>query len=216
MEPQYILMLVVVLVMGWFAAGLIYNLRRGDAYLHWLQSGLPQVGEKTTFRWLGSSVAELVIAQAKKPFKRMEIMFVLAPRDVPWMWLLAMYRGRKDTLILRSHLSITPKVDLELADPTSWTGRMALHQAAQRGWVSQSFQGMQLMTPPGLLNLATKTLEALTNPIRELTSQYWRISLRRSAPHLELHIAFPDRQIDSQHFIDSLRTLASTVGDVQL
>lgn len=50
--------------------------------MRWLQDGLPLVGEKTTLRWLGSSVVELKIQQAKAPFRSAEILFVLEPRDL--------------------------------------------------------------------------------------------------------------------------------------
>jgi hypothetical protein len=81
-NPQYILVAAVILFMGWFAIGVVYNLRRGEALLKWMQGGLPSIGQKTTFRWLGTSVAELVIAHAKKPFRRLETLLVLKPRDV--------------------------------------------------------------------------------------------------------------------------------------
>ncbi len=93
MNPQYILVIVVIVVMGWFAIGFIYNLRRGDAVLKWMQAGLPDIGPRTTFRWLGTSVAELVIAKAKNPFRRLETLLVLAPRDVFWMMIVSAFQA---------------------------------------------------------------------------------------------------------------------------
>jgi hypothetical protein len=55
-NPQYLLVVAVAIVMGWFAFGVIYNLRRGDKLLKWMQTGLPRIGTRTTFRWLGTSV----------------------------------------------------------------------------------------------------------------------------------------------------------------
>ncbi len=54
------LILALALVMGWFAVGIIWNIRRGNAVLRWLQTGLPRLGERTTLRWLGSSVVAMV------------------------------------------------------------------------------------------------------------------------------------------------------------
>ena len=62
MDPQYILVIAVVIIMGWFAIGVIFNLRSGDALLKWIQNGLPIIGLRTTFLWLGTSVAELAQA----------------------------------------------------------------------------------------------------------------------------------------------------------
>lgn len=111
MNPQYLLVIVVIVVMGWFAIGLIYNLRRGDAVLKWMQAGLPDIGPRTTFRWLGTSVAELVIAKAKNPFRRLETLLVLAPRDVFWMMIVSAFQGRHDTLIFRAILNSPPFLD---------------------------------------------------------------------------------------------------------
>lgn len=214
MDPKYFLILVVILVMGWFALGIIFNLRRGDAMLRWMQAGLPQIGERTTMRWLGTSVAALVIAKAKGPIRSLETLLVLAPRDVPWLWLLSSLQGRRDTLIFRAQLGTPPLVDLELVEPASWTGRSALKQAVQKGWESRPYGEMQLLAPQGLLNLAQTTLERLDQPARSLTSHYRRFALRRSSPHLELHLAFPDpRQADAVEFFKAFISLARAVGE---
>lgn len=214
MDPLYFLILAILLVLGWFAFGIIYNLRRGDALLRWMQGGLPRIGERTTLRWMGSSVAELVIARAKSPFRRLETMVVLAPRDIPWMWMMARLQGRRDTLIFRAQLSIPPRLDLELGDPTSWTGRMGLLQAAERGWETGEYNGLQLMAPRGLLNLASEILDHLQTPSSRLTTSIQRFSLRTSKPHLEIHMPFPDRgQQDAARFFEALQSLARSIGE---
>ncbi len=214
MDPTSLLVPAVVLVVGWFAVGIIYNLRRGEALLRWMQTGLPRVGEKTTLRWLGTSVAQLVIAKAKGPIRSLETLLVLAPRDVPWLWLLSRFQGRRDTLIFRAHLGIPPLVDLELVDPTSWTGRSALKQALQEGWTSRPYHDRQLLAPPANLPLAQETLDRLEPSAQKLTSHYHRVSLRRDAPHLELHVAFPDpRQTDAAQFFEALISLARAIGE---
>ncbi len=217
MNPQYLLVIVVIVVMGWFAFGVIYNLRTGNALLRWMQGGLPLVGEKTTLRWLGTSVVELVIAQAKTPFRRLETLIVLSPRDVPWVWLLAASQGRRDTLIFRADLNDPPRIDFELADPSSWTGRLALKQAAQQGWESRAWEGqpgcdLRLAAPAGRAAPAETVLSSLAEPMQRLALRYFRLSVRRSVPHLEVHIAFPDRRSDCAQFISALQELGRVVG----
>src|SRR3989304_2017413 len=107
-STQAILFLLVAVVMGWFAFGVLWNIRQGNAVLKWMQSGLPRLGEKTTLRWLGSSAVELSIAKARPPFRRVDLLLVLEPRDVPWFWLLARSRGRRDMLIVRGQLATAP------------------------------------------------------------------------------------------------------------
>ncbi len=213
MDPKYFLVLAVLVIMGWFAFGMIYNLRRGDAYLRWMQTGLPAIGERTTFRWLGTSVVELVVEHARKPLRRLETLLVLSPRDVLWMWLFTLGQGRRDTLIFRANLLTIPTMDFDLADPFAWTGRMALHQATQKGWESQPYQGLRLAAPPGTLQPACTMLDSIAGPFKRLAPHYWRFSLRRSAPHLEVHFAFPDRRTPSQPLFEALKDLAEALGE---
>lgn len=114
--------LVVLLVVGWFAVGTHYNVRKGHAVMSWLQEGLPLVGEKTTLRWLGSSVLELKIQQAKPPFRQAEILVVFEPRDVAPVWAFARLRGRRrrDLFIFRGVLRTPPPVQLQALDTTAW------------------------------------------------------------------------------------------------
>ena len=200
--------------MGWFAFGVIYNLRRGDALLKWMQGGLPGIGQRTTFRWLGTSVAELVIAHAKKPFRRLETFLVLKPRDVFWMTIAAHFQGREDIVIFRAQLSTAPLVDLELVDPKTWSGRNTSQQVAQRKWESKDYDGLQLMAPQGLLDLATRTIDGLAAPMRNLSPHYARFSLRRDAPNLEVHVPFPAyRTSDATQYFEALRDLARAIGE---
>ena len=213
MNTTIIVTVAVVLVVGWFAFGIIYNLRRGEAMLRWMQKGLPRIGEKTTLRWLGTSVAQLVIARAKGPVRSLETLLVLAPRDVPWLWLLSGLQGRRDTLIFRAQLGTPPRIDLDLLDPASWTGRLAMQQALRNGWTSRPSHGLQLLASSASLPLAQETVDSLDPAVRGVAPVYFRFSLRHDSPHLELHMSFPDpHQTDPARFFDALISLARAVG----
>ncbi|MGE5222804.1 MAG: hypothetical protein ACM3PY_10210 [Omnitrophica WOR_2 bacterium] len=206
MNTQLLLVIVVLVVIGWFAAGIILNLRKGDSLLKWMEGGLPLIGQRTSFRWLGSSVAELVISKAKPPFRRCEILAVLEPRDVPWIWLLSRINGRRDTLIIRAHLPSPPALEFDLADPHSWTGRLAIKQDRQQGWENRLYRGKQLMAPNGNLDLSCEMLDRLSDPLTQISEPCWRFSLRHEPPHLELHLPLPNRHsIQSGDFFKALQ-----------
>lgn len=214
MSSQNIVIIVVVIFMGWFALGSIYNVRRGNALLKWMQAGLPDVGQKTTLRWLGTSVVELVIAQAKKPFRRLETLLVLKPRDVFWMTIVAYFQRREDIVIFRAHLTTAPATDLELLDLNTWTGQDTQKRIRQRKWESRTYQGLHLMAPAGLLDLATKTLDRLAPPMQKLSARYARFGLHRNAPNFEVHVPFPDdRTVDARQYFEALRELARAVNE---
>ena len=216
MNLQYLLIIAVIILMSWFALGMIFNLRHGDALLKWMQYGLPKVGQRTTFRWLGTSVAELVIAQAKKPFRRLEILAVLKPRDIFWMTILAYFQGREDMVIFSGQLTTAQLVDLELVDPKTWSGRATLSQVAERKWESKAYQDMQLLAPKGLLDLAATVADRLVVPMQNFSPRYVRFSLRRDASpsNMELHVPFPQYRTESANqYFEALRALARAVSE---
>lgn len=214
MSSQTIFIIAGAVIMGWFAFGMIYNLRRGDALLKWMQGGLPLIGQRTTFRWLGTSVAEMVIAHAKKPFRRLETLLVLKPRDVFWMTIIAYFQGRGDIVIYRAQLSTAPPVDLELIDPKTWSGRTAMNQVSQRRWENTAYGDLQLWAPAGLLDLAARTLDKLAIPMEKLSGRYARFSLRRDTPNFELHMPFPAfHTLDAAQHFEGLRTLARAISE---
>ncbi len=213
MDPRYILVIAVIIIVGWFAIGVLFNLRRGDRLLKWMQPGLAKIGARTTFRWLGTSVAELGIRQAKNPFRSLDTLLVMAPRDVFWMQALAFLQGRRDTLIFRGVLTTAPWLEFELADPKTWTGRTALSQPALQNWDRQDYRGLQLMAPRGTLELASGALDRLSVPLERLSPRYARFSLRRSAPNFEIHLPFPSPgTVDPVNYFEALRDLARAVG----
>ncbi len=113
-----------VAVVAWFAAGTIWNVRKGSALMRWMQGGadgeaggLRALGERTTVRWLGSTAVEMVIRDAKAPFTEVTLVIFLEPRDMPWMWALGRSRGRRDTLIIRAVLRRAPEFELEALAP---------------------------------------------------------------------------------------------------
>ncbi len=214
MSPQYLLVIGALILVGWFAFGILFNVRRGEGLIKWMQGGLPRIAAKSTFRWLGTSVVQMGISQAKRPFRQLDILLVLAPRDVFWMMFLAQLQGRRDTLIFRGALSTPPYVDLELADPKAWTGREALRQAAQRNWDRRTYRGMELMAPRGYLDLASATLDRLAELMGRLSPRFVRLSLRRSSPNLEIHLPFPERKSeDAALYIEALCQLAGATGE---
>jgi hypothetical protein len=217
MEPtQYLLVLLVTVVMGWFGIGILYNLRRGNAILKWMQGGLTLLGEKTTLRWLGSSAVELVIAKAKPPFRRAELVLVLQPRDVPWLWLGSFLRGRRDTLILRGQVASAPRLEFDLLSPDSWTGRPALAQANAAGWENQELEELRFLAPPASQPVSAPVAARLLEAARQNKLEIWRLSVRRESPQVELHLPLPDpRKAEAREYFSALRTLVQQISERQ-
>ena len=196
-----------VLVVAWFAGGTIWNVRRGKALMRWMQGGLPLVGERTTMRWLGTTAVELVIRKALPPFQQVAVVVFLEPRDSPWMWALGRRAGRRDTLILRAQLRSTPRADIEALDRSSWSGRDALRSLRSGDWsVREPASATELTVyykTPGALARA----DALVSQASRAGLTVRRLCVRRTEPHLQLHLAPPPPPVSAAEFFQAIRAL---------
>ena len=179
--------------------------------MRWMQGGGPEgglraLGERTTVRWLGSTAVEMVIHDAKAPFTGVTLVIFLEARDLPWMWALGRSRGRRDTLIVRAVLRRAPSIELEALDPASWSGRDALPRvprewllreaAAPGGLVVHHASAGALAHADALLALAARAGLAVR-----------RLSVLRTEPNLQIHVALPDGRQPAREFFEAMHTL---------
>ncbi len=188
-SPLAIALVAVVLL--WFAVGIQWNIRKGNALLRWLQGGLPLLGQRTTLRWLGSSVVELKITQPNQPFLDAEVLVVLEPRDVGPLWGWGRLRGRRDFLILRARLQQPPRFEVEVGDRRGWTGRGGLQRLALSEWQQADWgdANVQIAYRGGRAPQAARRLWA---DFQRTSKGIWRLSVRRTHPHVEVHLMPPD------------------------
>jgi hypothetical protein len=200
-------MFVVAVVMVWFAAGSIWNVRKGKSTLRWMQGGLQLLCERTTVRWLGTTAVELLLSKAKPPFEEVTLVIFLEPRDVPWLWGFSRSRGRRDALILRARLRRPPHADLEALDRPSFAGRDALRRMASERWSVRESAG------EGALPIFHKVEAALplADDLLELAHvggmKVRRLSVRRAEPHLQLHVDLPPASAPAAEFFAAVRTI---------
>jgi hypothetical protein len=210
--PVAVVVVLGILLLLWFAAGTQWNVGRGQRILRWLQPGLPQLAERTTLRWLGSSAVEMQMSSPKAPFREATLVLVMEPRDVPLMWAWSRLRGRRDLLILRGRLRHPPRLQLELLDARSWTGREALRSLDRSAWLQSEAApaGLTLLhggdTDP---SLAAPLLEQL----QQISPYVARLSVQRTPPHFQAHMAIPDlAQVSGKQFVEILRQVGTNLS----
>jgi hypothetical protein len=190
-----------VVVVAWFAAGTVLNVRKGRALMRWMQGGLPVLGERTTVRWLGSTAVEMTIREGKNPFASVTVVVFLRPRDLPWGGLL----GRRDTLIVRGALRRVPEAELEALDAASWSGREALPRVPREWTQRPPAAGLTLHYSSAQ---ALVRADALLAAARHAQLDAMRLSVRRTEPNFQLHVPLPAIQRPAREFFEAVRALA--------
>ena len=195
-----------VAIVAWFATGTIWNVRLGHELMRWMQGGLPLLGERTSVRWLGSTVVEMMIDKGKAQFAKVTVVIFLEPRDLPW-WPLSRLRGRRDTLIIRGVLRRAAPFEFEALDPASWSGRDALPRVPQ-AWLAR-----QAAAPGGVVvhyasAPALVRADALLALAERAGLAVRRLSVRRSEPNFQLHVPGPDRRQPAREFFEAVHVLA--------
>jgi hypothetical protein len=201
-------------VMLWFAFGTQRNIRRGNDLLRWLQDGLPLLGERTTLRWLGSSVVELRIAEPEPPFREAQLLIVLEPRDLGALWALAHRRGRRDFLIVRARLARAPRFRVDLADPRSWTMGDVRHRWADEdvGVVWSGTWGGTMFEARHDPAVPIEELRGCWERLAGVSGGVWRISVSPIVPQLELHLLPPPDGVSSRRLVEAIRDVARRVA----
>jgi hypothetical protein len=205
----YVLVLLLIAVMLIFALGTRRNIRRGNALVIWLQQGLPLLGRKTTFRWLGSTAVVLKIADAKEPFREAEVVVVLEPRDVAMLWAWSRRRGRRDFIILRGWLRRPPRFELEAGDERGWTGGDRLKRLDPEMWDRADWEGVRVARSRDAdPHVGRRLWEALA----QASGGVWRLSVRREHPHLEAHVLPPDGSVSAERLVEAFREAGTAVA----
>jgi len=199
-----IFIIVVILVVGGFALGTHRNIRRGDDAMRWAQGGLRLVGEKTTLHWLGSSVLQLKIENAKRPFRQVEVLFVLEPRDIAPLWWLARARGRRDLFIFRSRLHTLPEFEFEAFAPGAWSARGREAHLRRQNWQSVPARDSLAAYAPEAPRAASRLLDLAVMSGCPLV----RLSIQRHDPNFEVHWPLAElKKLPASTVFETLRKL---------
>jgi hypothetical protein len=196
-----------VVLVAWFAAGTVWNVRLGRETLRWMQGGaeggLRLLGERTTLRWLGSTAVELVINEGKAEFARATVVLFLEPRDLPW-WPLARLGGRRDTLIVRGALRQAPALEFEALAPGTWSARDALPRIPAAWQAREQAGNLVRYESPAALERAGAMLALAARAGMAVL----RLSVRRAEPHFQIHVALPDRSRSARELFGTVLALA--------
>ncbi len=182
--PERILWLVLIVLVVGYLAGVWRNRQRSKAIGTWLQAGLGKLGGRVAWRWIRSmnSGAEVIVAEARPPFRQLQINYFLLTREFTPLWGLELLQGKRDLLALRCELRHPPAQELHVVP---WQGRLRNQLDKAAGAVPWHWIEM-----PAGLGLATRGAadQVLVGRLTAFLEGYGdaveRLSLSRRNPHL--------------------------------
>jgi len=109
----------------WYLGAAIVNRRRGLAVFFWLRNGFDQLGGEVSSRWIGSSGsgAQIQIRKAAPPFKEIQLIYLLASRELLPLFLFDLLRGKRDRLFFKATLRVATPGEVEVVRAGSGLAR---------------------------------------------------------------------------------------------
>jgi hypothetical protein len=199
---QAVIILSIALV-AWYFIGAQINRRRISRLLTWLKEGLRILGGETTIRWLGTSGFQVRVKGPKHPFKKMEMTFLLEPREMLLLWLFYLLKGRRDLLVIKSDLRSIPKTEVEILQKRNRMTRKILKALDEKTWVRGEVKGTNLIVAKKGKDVAG-LIERLPSIFKEQTPYILRLSLRKRSPHLLVNLSLPGMEVINSGVIFTL------------
>lgn len=169
-----------------YIVGYYYNRQRAEKIYKWLKAGLSTLGEVTLGDKLPGMATggRLEVNQASAPFKRIEAVYLLAPRENPLFLIFHLLQGRSDELIVWVNYLSKPDQSVEVARRGDRQFEKRLQDKEKPALSLQ--EGL-----PGLLVAAEVKpdvflADKVQSFIRRYSSNIIRLALRPDKPHLYL------------------------------
>jgi len=154
------------------------NRKRGIAAYRWLREGLESLGNISSAEWIGASNvgARFVVAKPAKPFRRVEAHYLLEPREFLPYWLFSLMRGKRDEVVIKIALRMTPSGNLEIRRAGGWK------RPPVKDSVHPDFQVVGADLEDAALMAKVKAFLDENGPTVKA------INLQGQVPHIELHV----------------------------
>jgi len=192
-----------------YIRGFYYNRRRAEQVLTWLHEGLKTFGPVSAGEKLPGMTTggRLEVKRGTAPVRRVETVYILAPRENLFFWLFHRLLGKNDELIVWVTFQSKPGHDIEVA-------RRGDRQLENRLKASDK-KPLTVNSGPHKLQFASEHKKdgSLSDKVQSLLEQYgsvvYRLSIRDNKPHLFLRVNLRVMSmLPAPEFFSSLRDLA--------
>jgi hypothetical protein len=165
----------------WYSWFLRYNRQRSLQVLRWLESSLAGHGRVVGVQWTAPSRAQAQLRLAPGVFQRVSAVVQLAPRELPFRWLLSRLRREPELITFQADLDIPPEFNLEVHNHR-WCGRTRRHLPRNADtWETERAAPFMLVTRNEWQREISPMVEAL---LASRDQDFLRVSFQRGSPHL--------------------------------
>jgi len=213
-DPFTLLLIVVagVLLAG-YGVGRWVNQRRAQLISAWLEPGLRALGGHPVARPINRSAFRFKVTEARSPYATLAVSVVLLSREVLPVWLLEGLRRRQDVLFWHVKWRRPPGLEAEVVDAHNELGRRGEALAHELGWMASQTSGNWRVYGPS--PEAVAQAEAMTQLLAEQGITFWRLAVRKEAPHLLLSMPLPEPgRLPSSRLVAALGRLSKLALNV--
>jgi hypothetical protein len=183
---QWVVIIISALLILAYIRGYVYNRQQAEKILRWLFAGLKEWGKVAPGEKMPGMVTggRLIVEPATRPVRKIEALYLLAPRENPLFWLFYRLQGKRDELIVWVTYYAAPGHALEAA-------RKGDRKFASRLKATDKPVLQVVDAPEGLQAAYAAAGEAgLPDALRQFLAAHARellqVSLRPNKPHLFL------------------------------
>ena len=183
---QWIIIILCAVLLVAYIRGFYYNRQQAEKKLKWLFEGLTEWGKVAPGEKLPGMVTggRLIVEPGAVPMRKIEALYLLAPRENPLFWLFYKLQGKRDELIVWVTYFTKPEQEFEAA-------RKGDRQFAGRMNAKDKPALTPVEAPPGLQMAyeakdGTPVPEKLSTFVNGHANMLMHLSLRSNKPHLFL------------------------------
>jgi hypothetical protein len=189
-----------------YILGYFLNRERAEKIFTWLRQGLSTYGEVSIGDKLPgmASGGRLEVNRAAPPLKRVEAVYLLAPRDNPLFLVFHLLQRRGDELVVWLTYQVKPQQSIEVArqGDRQFASRLKDKQKPALT-VMDSIHGLQMAAEDSPDAQAAERVRAFIN---QYTSNVIRLAIRPEKPHLFIRMNL--RLMQTNNAVEFFSTLS--------
>jgi hypothetical protein len=185
---QWVVIIIAAILIFGYILGYVSNRRRAEQIFAWLKRGLSTLGTVSLGEKLPGMATggRLEVNQPSAPLRRVEVVYVLAPRENLLFWVFHILQGRSDELIVWITYQSRPEQTIEVARPGD-------RQFDKRLQSTDKVKLTRLDAPKNIQIAAEEVHGAhQASKVREFVERHRsnliRLALRPEKPHLFLRL----------------------------